>query len=323
MALDAATGAIVWQTPYPAPYKMNPATKNHGEGPKSTPLYYNGKLYTLGISGIVSAFDASNGKVVWQKPAPPVDPLFGTAMSAVADRGLVFFHVGGHNQGALTAFDANTGEAKWAWPGDGPAYGSPMIAELGGVRQLVTITQQKVIGLDISNGKLLWERPLKARADTNSLTPIIYRNMVIVSAQDAGTVAFVPTKTGNDWSTEVAWETKDVEMKLSNPVVVGDTLYGLSVKASGQYFALDMSNGKVLWLGKAREADNTALVKSGDILFLLNNDGQLTVAKANKSAFEPLQKYTLSESTTYAQPAIIGNRMFVKDASTLALWTLN
>ena len=75
MALDAATGKIVWQTSYPAAYKMNPATKPHGEGPKSTPLYYQGTLYTLGIGGIVSAFDASNGKLLWQKPAPSVDPL--------------------------------------------------------------------------------------------------------------------------------------------------------------------------------------------------------------------------------------------------------
>ena len=138
LALDAATGKVVWQTPYPAPYKMNPATKNHGQGPKSTPLFYNGRLYTLGISGIVSAFQASDGKLLWQKAAPPVDPLYGTAMSPVADKGVVIFHVGGHNQGALTAFDAVTGDVKWSWNGDGPAYASPIVTDFGGTRQLVT-----------------------------------------------------------------------------------------------------------------------------------------------------------------------------------------
>src|SRR5205085_11139099 len=70
MALDAATGKIVWQTAYPAPYKAADAAAAHGAGPKATPLFHNGKLYTLGISGIVSAFDAAKGKLVWQKPAP-------------------------------------------------------------------------------------------------------------------------------------------------------------------------------------------------------------------------------------------------------------
>ncbi len=120
MALDAETGKTVWQTPYAAPYKMNPATKNHGQGPKSTPLFADGRLYTLGISGIVSAFNAADGKLLWQKPAPPVDPLYGTAMSPVFDRGSVIFHVGGQDNGALTAFDAATGNVRWAWAGDGP-----------------------------------------------------------------------------------------------------------------------------------------------------------------------------------------------------------
>ena len=79
----------------------------------------DGRLFTLGIGGIVSAFNAADGKVLWQKPGPTVDPLYGTAMSPVFDRGNVIFHVGGQDNGALTAFDATTGNVKWAWPGDG------------------------------------------------------------------------------------------------------------------------------------------------------------------------------------------------------------
>src|SRR5579863_3209368 len=70
MALNAADGKIVWQTSYAAPYKMADPTKAHGRGPRATPLYHHGKLYTLGVSGIASAFDALSGKLVWQKPAP-------------------------------------------------------------------------------------------------------------------------------------------------------------------------------------------------------------------------------------------------------------
>src|SRR5688572_3843684 len=134
-AIDADTGKIVWETSYPASFKMNPATSRHGPGPKSTPTYANGRLFTLGISGIVTAFDAATGKQLWQKPAGPVEPLFHTSQSALVDRGVVILHVGGHSQGALTAFDPATGALKWSWDGDGPAYGSRIFAELRGTAQ--------------------------------------------------------------------------------------------------------------------------------------------------------------------------------------------
>jgi outer membrane protein assembly factor BamB len=321
-ALDAGTGKTLWQTDYPAPYKMNPATRNHGEGPKSTPLYYDGKLFTLGISGIVSAFDASTGKLLWQKPAPPVDPLYGAAMSPVADRGTVIFHVGGHNQGALTAFDAATGAVKWSWSGDGPAYASPLVVELGGVRQVVTITQQKVVGVAADTGALLWERPFVSRPTNNSIMPILFGNTIIVSGYELGVTGFQVRRQNDQWVTETLWETKDVSMFMSNPVLIGDTLYGLSQRNSGQFFALDAKTGKTLWLGSPREATNTAVVKAGDFLLLLNDDAELIVARSSRSQLEVIQRYTVGESATWAQPAVSGNRVFIKDVSSLGLWTL-
>ena len=86
-ALDAANGKVVWETSYPAPFQMNNSTSRHGPGPKSTPTFANGRLFTLGMSGIVTAFDAATGKQIWQKPSPPVEPTFHTAQSALVDRG--------------------------------------------------------------------------------------------------------------------------------------------------------------------------------------------------------------------------------------------
>jgi outer membrane protein assembly factor BamB len=322
-ALDSSSGKVIWQTSYPAPYKMNPATKNHGQGPKSTPLFFNGKLYTLGISGIVSAFDAASGKLLWQKPAPPVDPMYGTAMSPIAEGGLVIFHVGGQNQGALTAFDANTGDVKWSWNGDGPAYASPIAVDLGGTRQIIAVTQENVIGISPLNGELLWKRPYVSKFTANSITPILYGDTIIVSEQEKGIEAFRVIRKNNQWSTESVWESRDVSMALSNGVLIGDTLFGLSVRNRGQYFALDAKSGKALWLGEGREADNTAIAKSGNLLFLLNEDGELVVARSSPTGIEPVKRYTVAESATWAQPTISGNRIFVKDVSTVALWTLN
>src|SRR5213593_3401330 len=71
-ALDADTRKVIWRASYAAPFTMNPAAARHEKGPKSTPTFANGKLYTLGMSGIVTAFNAADGKQLWQKPAPPV-----------------------------------------------------------------------------------------------------------------------------------------------------------------------------------------------------------------------------------------------------------
>jgi hypothetical protein len=321
LALDAATGKTVWETSYPAPYKMNPATRNHGQGPKSTPLFANGRLYTLGVSGIVSAFNAADGKLLWQKGAPAVDPLYGTAMSPVLDRGNVIFHVGGHDNGALTAFDAATGEVRWSWAGDGPAYASPIVVDLAGTRQVVTISQRNIVGIDAAKGQLLWQRPWVSRATNNSITPILYDGTLIVTGHDLGTARLRPAQKDGKWTVETVWETQDVGMFMSNPVLVADVLYGLSHKASGQFFALDAKAGKVLWLGDPREATNTAVVKAGNLLFLLNDDAELIVAFGNPAGLEVLRRYTVADSSTWAQPTISGNRVFIKDVSNLALWT--
>jgi outer membrane protein assembly factor BamB len=316
MALDAGTGKIIWRTGYSAPYQMGAPTKAHGPGPKSTPLYHEGKLYTLGISGIVSAFDASNGKLIWQKPAPKEQPFFGTASSPVADRDLVIFHPG--NYGPLTAYDATSGDVKWTSSEDG-LYASPMIVELGGIRQLVTMGQQNVMGVSLKDGAVLWRYPWAGQGGgMQAITPIVYGETIIVSSYHMGVTALKPAK-----RLEVVWHTDDVSLFLSNPVLIGDTLFGLSEKASGQFFALNAKTGKVLWLGKPREATNTAVVKAAQLLFLLNDNGELIVAKSSRTAFEPLKTYTVADSATWAQPVISGNRIFVKDVSSLTLWTMN
>ena len=322
MALDAASGAIVWRSSYDAPYRNNAGTQRHGPGPKSTPLFHDGKLFTLGINGVVSAFDADDGARLWQKPAQSVEPLYATALSPVADDGRVIIHVGGHDDGALTAFDANSGDVVWRWDGDGPAYASPMVAELGGVRQIVTVTQAHIVGVAIDTGELLWQRPFVSRATNNAITPIIDGNDVIVTGQNLGVTRFRPTHRGGRWMTETLWETDEVSMFMSNPVLAADTLYGMSHLRSGQFFALDANSGATLWRTEGREATNSAVVLAGDLLFLLNNDGDLVLARTDRSGFTQVTRYQVSDSATWAQPAISGNRIFIKDESSVTLWTL-
>ena len=153
--------------------------------------------------------------------------------------------------------------------------------------------------------------------------PVLYNGLVIVSGLNAGVVAYKPTFAAGAWTVNKVWETKDVSMYLSNPVVVGDTLFGLSHRSSGQFFALDVSTGRILWLGEPRQATNTAVAKARNLLFLLNDNGELIVARASRERLEPIRRYSVADTPTWAQPAISGNRIFVKDASAITLWTVD
>ena len=224
-AIDAASGKVLWRTAYPASFEMSSAAKAHGPGPKSTPVFVNGRLYAIGMAGAVTAYDAASGKRLWQKPGSMPLPMYTShAFSPVVDRGLVIFHVGGHDKGAITAFDVNTGAEKWSWNGDGPGYGSPIIADFGGVRQLVTITQGKLVGIDVATGALLWERPFASSNFTNSITPLRFGQSVVVWNNNGPMRAVTIARRDNKWVTEETWMSEDPPNRLSNTVLDGDVI---------------------------------------------------------------------------------------------------
>jgi outer membrane protein assembly factor BamB len=322
-ALDAASGKVLWRTGYPAVFTPMSAAARHGAGPKSTPVFANGRLYSIGMTGIVTAWDAASGKQLWQKPGSEPLPLYTThSFSPIVDGGNVIFHVGGHNTGALTAFDTTTGAVRWSWPGDGPGYGSPVIATLGGTRQLVTITQGKVIGINPATGTLLWEKAFVSANNTNGMTPVVHGQSVIVSGNGGPTVAFAVAQRNGQWTTETLWENMDSQLRFTNPVLVGNALIGMSSRNSGQYYSVDATSGKTLWLSEPRQGGNAAVVKAGNLVFFLEDDGELVVTRGTSAAFDVVKRYKVADSETWTQPAIAGTRFFVKDLTTLALWTL-
>jgi outer membrane protein assembly factor BamB len=323
-ALDVDTGKVVWKTGYPVTFAMHSAAVKHGMGPKSTPAFSGGRLFSIGMTGVVTAFDANTGKQLWQKPGSEPLPLYTShSFSPLVDRGLVIFHVGGHNQGALTAYDVNTGAVKWSWNGDGPGYGSPILVDLAGTRQIVTITQGKIVGMDPANGTLLWERPFVSTNSTNAVTPVLYGQTLIVSGNGGPTTAFTVAKQNNEWTTQTVWENPDIPYRLSNSVLIHDALFGLTTKNSGQYFSVDAKTGKTVWTSEPRAAAQAAILQAGDLVFSLQDDGNLVIFRSGTAAFEPIRRYHVADSETWTQPTISGSRIFVKDVSNLALWTLN
>jgi len=322
-ALDGDSGKIAWQQSYAAPFAMNPATKAHGPGPKSTPVYFNGRLYSIGMTGVVTSWDAASGKQVWQKPGTGVAMEYTShSFSPLVDGGRVIFHVGGKDKGALTAFDLATGEVRWNWAGDGPGYASPIVADLGGTRQIIVPTQAKLVSVDAATGALLWERPLVHQFSSNAITPIVYGQTVIV----AGTgplMAIAVARRGTQWTTEQVWENTELPLRFTTPVLAGDTLFGMSGRNSGQYYAMDARSGKAVWTSDGRQAAHASVARSGDLFLSLESDGELVVLRNSATAFEPLRRYKVADTETWAQPAFSGNRIFVKDVASLTLWTLN
>jgi outer membrane protein assembly factor BamB len=323
---DLDTGKVLWRDAYPTPYFMNPAAVSHGKGPKSTPVVDNSKLYTFGISGILSCYDSATGKLRWRKEFSKqfkaTSPLYGAATSPVVYNGLVIVHVGGHDSGALTAFDADTGQVKWSWNGDGPGYASPIVVELGGTSHVVTQTQKFIAGFSAATGALLWQIPFETEYVQNIVTPAVYKQTLIFSGLDKGTLAIRVIKRGEKWETEQVWHNPGVSMYMNSPVVSGDYVFGLSHKRKGQFFCLDARTGQTLWTSNGREGDNAAMVASGQLLFLLTDAAELLVARSGPKQLEVLKKYTVAESPTWAHPVLVGNRILIKDASTLALLSL-
>ena len=214
---------------------------------------------------------------------------------------------------------------KWSWTGDGPAYGSPIIADIGGTRQLIVFSQRNFVGVGAENGALLWSVPFEARSTTNSITPLVYGgNTLIVSGQGKPLTAYIVANKGGKWVADLAWE---------NPA---DTDVVQQCRARRRRDVLDVAaQQRPVFLGRredrqdavavgATSGGNAAITRSGDLLFVLKDTGELMVGKATPgAAFTPMKTYTVATSATWAPPVISGNRIFVKDVETLALWTLN
>ena len=324
LSLDAASGKELWRTPHPAPFEVNPTAKTHGKGPWSSPTVAGGRVFTFGMSGILSCLDAKDGKVVWRKdfkdrPTSVKGFLwYGNALSPLVTEGMCIVHAFGPTKGAITALDTATGEPRWTWEGDEPSSASPILATIGGKAQVVTQTMSKAVGLALADGKPLWQVDYHSNYDQNAVTPVVFENLVILSGYSMGVTAYRI----DGGKAEQAWDTKDVSMFMSSPILKGDRLFGFSEKKKGQLFCLDAKTGATLWTGTPRQGDNASLVLAGDVFLALNEKSELVAFEANDKEYKELARYKVAETPTWAHPVVSGKSIFVKDRTKLTQWTL-
>lgn len=323
-ALSLTDGRTLWKSSYPAPYQVHSAASDHGPGPKSTPVLAGGRLVTLGISGILSAFDAASGELLWRHDLsgrfPRTSPAFGTAASPLVVDGKVITHLGGHHDGVLAAFDLATGKTLWELPGDGPGYASPMLVDAAGIRQVVTQTDQHVVGVALADGRLLWQLPFSTPYSQNAVTPLVVGDLVIVSGLEQGVAAYRLAEREGFVIPRRVWHTTEIGFYMSSPVLLGGRLWGMAHQKAGQLVALDPETGSVLWTGEGRLGDNAALVAAdGHLLVLTDGADLLVLAPGKDGAPREVARHEVAPTPTWAHPVPTRAGLLIKDEDHLAL----
>jgi outer membrane protein assembly factor BamB len=209
---------------------------------------------------------------------------------------------------------------RWRLDGEGPAYGPPVVGAFASVKQVVTQSEESLMGVDLATGARLWQRPFKVPWDNTILTPVISGDHVLLSANDIDLQAFKVIRTGTTWTTEVAWSLRQ-PMYMSSPVLVSGRLYGLTHLRRGQLFAADPQTGKVIWTSPAGLGEQAVLIAAGKHLLVLTDGAELRVL-ATGDTYREVAKYTVADSATWAHPALLKGGLFlVKDAQKLTLWS--
>jgi outer membrane protein assembly factor BamB len=325
-ALDLAKGEIIWQQEYAAPFQKNQYAVSMAKGPNATPLVVDGRLFTLGVTGVLSAWDASKGTQLWTKDfSKTVDTskLFcGTSASPLASGGLVIVQVGSDvNGGQMLALDPATGTQKWEWRGAGPGYASPVLIDVLGKLQIVTMTDSSIVGMDAKTGSELWSTPFADEWHENIVTPLWTGSHLVVSGTRQGTHAYALQQSNTKWQATEVWKNPDVAMYMSSPVYGDGLIYGHSSRRKGQFVALDAKTGVVRWSTEGRDGDHASVVLTPSHVVYLTSGADLIVVRRATKTFEVVRRYDVADAATWAMPVLIGTDILVRDATGLTRLT--
>lgn len=324
--LSLEDGIEIWREQLPVPFRAAPGGEFHGPGPKASPFLTGQRLFTMSITGTLSAWDSQSGSLTWSQNYDDEfgqsHPNWGASTSPIADADKVYVHFGTDKRGALVAMEQSSGKEIWRLGDDGPSYSSPLIAELEGIPQIIEWNHRALVGTDLKDGERLWEFPFPhIGPDQNMPTPQIHQGRILLGGENRGIHSIHPELKDGKWAVTDRWHTRKVSLNMSSAVMNGGFLFGLSHFKQGQYFCLDPENGEVLWEGPPRTAKNATFLSMPGHVAALVDHGLLQIIKANPRKFEITAEYRVAEDRTWAPPVFLSEGVLIKDHEHLTLWS--
>ena len=310
IAFDVATGKEAWATA-----NGNAFRNDRGDGPRGTPTVDGDRLYALGGSGDLSALDARTGKVVWTKNILKEfggrNITWGISESPliVGDRLLV--NPGGPDA-SMVALNKSDGSVIWKSQSDKAGYSSAIPVQINGGTQVVFFTSQRAVGLDLKDGRLLWEYAKPSNNVANAATPIARGNRVFISS-DYGTGGGV-VEIKPDGAAQELWFSKEMRNHHSSSVLVGDYLYGFS---SAILTAIKFDTGEIAW--RDRSVGKGSLVYADGLLYCFSERGVVGLVEASPTGYVERGRFKIEagDLETWTHPVVAGGRLYLRDQDTI------
>jgi outer membrane protein assembly factor BamB len=286
---------------------------NAGAGPRATPTLSNGRVYTLGATGIVNALDAGSGAVVWSRNAASDTgaklPIWGFSGSPLVIGDTVIVATAGD----LVAYDAATGELRWKGPDGGGGYSSPHLATIGGVPQILLQSGRGVISVSPADGKLLWQHEWKG--DGIVQPALTAEGDVLLGAGSGmsdgnGVLRIAVAKGSGGWTTQERWTSIGLKPYFNDFVVHKGHAFGFD---GSRLACIDLKDGKRKWKDGHYGHGQIVLLPEQDLLLVLSEKGELALVGANPDQFTELAKRPAIEGKTWNHPVLAGDVLLVRN----------
>jgi outer membrane protein assembly factor BamB len=212
------------------------------------------------------------------------------------------------------AFDKKTGKEIWRAGSDNTAYSSLVCGTIAGVRQVVHLTGDAIMGVDAASGKILWRELVKTGAKRHACTPLIAGDTVTITSTNIGTIRLRITKTGSGFNVSHVWDNTACKTVISTPTLVGKHLYTVGPgQQKTSLTCLDFETGQEKW-AQPGLADYASITAVNDALLVHNSNGELILVKANPEKYEELGRTQVC-GKTWASPAYADGKLYVKDSA--------
>ena len=323
VALDANTGKELWSAPLGvAKYENggdNGAPDNKGgDGPRSTPSYDEGRVYTFSSRLLLQCRDANSGKAIWAHSLLTEfqgrNIAWENAASPVIDGDLVFVAGGGPGQ-SLLAFDKKDGHVAWKGQDEKMTHSSPTVATILGVRQAIFFTQSGLVSVATKTGARLWRYPFHYSTST-AMTPVVSEDIVYCSAgYGVGAGACKVTKTASGFAATQLWfEPANVlNNHWSTPVCRDGYLYGLfgfKQFARAPLKCIEIATGKEMWSREGFGPGGCTLV-DGHVL-VLSDAGDLILVKATPTGYSETARKHAGAGKCWSTPSVSNGKIFAR-----------